>query len=165
MSKIGDIYKVNSIEPPRYFQLVAFDETQLNSDVIAVFSYSGEISEKPTQQDIEQVVASGTEFFTHTVVNFGVREKLWSRIGKGKPVNCSNAQFKQAYFPGLPKPDTSGAHDDWVVWGISQEWQHIGPNISKFPQAERGEVFPAADVVYRIQNGKYPGAKYFGFGR
>jgi len=48
-TKIGDIFevKINETEK-KYFQLIAFDLTQLNSDEIVAFKKSYAVTENPT---------------------------------------------------------------------------------------------------------------------
>lgn len=157
MSKIGDVYFIPTLR--RYFQLVAFDRTQLNSDVIAVFNYEGDTKE------IESIVDSGVEFFTHTSVNPGVKQGLWRKVGKSDTVDYSKAQFKDAYFGDSPPEVESyevDSYHSWVVWGVNEEWQHIGSNIKNYSNAELGHVFAPANIVSRIQNGRYPGPAYYG---
>jgi hypothetical protein len=165
VSKIGEIYRVDTLNPKRYFQLVASDMSQLNSDVIAVFAYSGALPEKPTTDDLEHVLKSGVDFFTHTTVSAGPMQHLWSRIGKADPVNYKKALFKDVdYGDDLPdiEPYEADHYHRWVIWKVGKNWKQIGSKIEKYPEAELGMVYPPSDIVYRIEHGEYPGVSYYG---
>lgn len=165
MSKTGEIYQLNALSPKRYFQYVAKDETALHGDVIAVLNHRGDVSPKPSDEEIQELVNSGTEFFTHTTIEIGVKQGHWSKLGNSKPVDFSKALFKQAFYKDhLPdiEPSDADHYHSWVIWGVGEEWEHIGAEIEKYPQAERGAVFAPQSIVYRIENGKYPGDPYYG---
>ncbi len=52
----------------KYFQLVAFDITQLNSDVIRAFKKVYPINTNP---DLSEIVSGEVEFYTYSVTNWG----------------------------------------------------------------------------------------------
>lgn len=162
MSRIGEVYRVKYKDYIRYFQFVAIDQTTLNSDVIAVFNHKSENSEDIS---LDKIVVSGVEFFTHTTINAGVKQKLWKKVGKTEVVDYSEALFKTAYYKDhLPdiEPFEANSYHSWVIWHVSGEWQHIGADIDKYPQAELGAVYPPEDIVYRIEHGRYDGVPYYG---
>lgn len=163
MGKIGEVYRVNDLKPARYFQLVALDLTQLNSDVIAVFSSNNDLTD--STDEIDAIVHSGVEFFTHTTVSAGVSNKLWTKIGKTVVVNCDDALFKDIdYNDDFPdwEPYEKDYYHSWVIWRPNEEWRKIGDRLADYPNAELGAVYPPNDVVYRIEHGKYPGVPYYG---
>ena len=70
-TKIGDIFSVPINEQERrYFQLIAFDLTQLNSDVIRAFKGNYPIGAKV---DFDALVESPIDFYTHCVTKFGIK--------------------------------------------------------------------------------------------
>ncbi len=161
MSKRGEIYEIPYKSIKRYFQLVAFDETQLNSDVIAVFNYRAKPDEKPS---IDDIVDSGVEFFVHTTVNAGVRQELWHKIGKAEIVDYSEALFKEIYDEdGMPtvEPDADSYHS-WIIWHVNGDWQQIGDRVDEYPEAQLGSVYSPSSILYRIEIGRHYGAPYYG---
>lgn len=163
MSKIGEIYKIEYDDgTQRYFQLVAFDMTTLNSDVIAVFNKH---SNRQQDTTIEDIINSGVEFFTHTTVNAGIRQELWTKIGKSSIVDYKNALFKTTDH-GTEPPEIESYEADsyhsWVIWHVNEEWQSIGGNIEQYPEAELGHVFAPDSIKYRILHGKYDGPSFYG---
>lgn len=164
MSKIGEIYQINGLEHKRYFQLVASDITQLNSDVIAVLSYKGDLPSKPAAKELNEVTSAGIEFFTHTTVNAGFKD-LWTKIGKAKVVDYKDALFKDIYikddFPDW-EPYEKDHYHSWVIWQVGGKWKKIGAKIDRYPEAELGMVFSPNNIIYRIEHGQYPGVPYYG---
>ena len=61
VTKIGDIFsvKISEIEK-KYFQLIAFDLTCLNSDVIRAFKKSYTVDEKP---DLSKIITDEVQFY------------------------------------------------------------------------------------------------------
>ncbi|GAA4314462.1 hypothetical protein [Compostibacter hankyongensis] len=78
-TRIGDVFSVD-IEGnyKKYFQLVAFDLAQLNSDVIRVFERKYPLNADPGLSEItnEEVV-----FYAHCVTKLGIKMNLWKKIG------------------------------------------------------------------------------------
>lgn len=162
VSRVGEVYKVPYVDQNRYFQFVAIDQTQLNSDVVAVFKLTSAPDEIV---ELDAITSSDIEFFTHTTVNAGVKQSLWEKIGSSDAVDSSGALFKEVYYEnGLPdiEPFEADSYHSWIVWNINGEWQHIGADIDKYPNAELGAVFPPGSIVYRIEYGKYEGIPYYG---
>ncbi|MFH3675605.1 hypothetical protein WAH59_20800, partial [Acinetobacter baumannii] len=70
-TKIGDIFVVKvDNDKKKYFQLIAFDLTQLNSDVIRSFK-----KVYPLEADIDllEIVNGEVEFYAHCVTKFGLK--------------------------------------------------------------------------------------------
>ncbi|MFH4275952.1 hypothetical protein WAJ11_20270, partial [Acinetobacter baumannii] len=78
-TKIGDIFVVKvDNDKKKYFQLIAFDLTQLNSDVIRSFK-----KVYPLEADIDllEIVNGEVEFYAHCVTKFGLKMNLWEKVG------------------------------------------------------------------------------------
>ncbi len=70
VTKIGDVFSFqinNSYK--KYFQLVAFDLAQLNSDVIRAFKKEYPINTNP---DLSDIVKDKVEFYAHCVTKLGL---------------------------------------------------------------------------------------------
>ena len=73
-TKIGDVFSVKVSEnEKKYFQLIAFDLTQLNSDVIRAFKKVYGIEEQPP---LAEIVNGEVEFYAHCVTKWGVKLSL-----------------------------------------------------------------------------------------
>ena len=79
VTKVGDVFSVKlDNEVKKYFQLIAFDLTQLNSDVIRAFKKVYPIHATPTLLDI---VNDDVDFYAHCVTKFGIKMNLWDKVG------------------------------------------------------------------------------------
>ena len=79
VTKVGDVFSVKlDNEVKKYFQLIAFDLTQLNSDVIRAFKKVYAIHATPT---LLNIVNDDVDFYAHCVTKFGIRMHLWDKVG------------------------------------------------------------------------------------
>ena len=90
---IGDIFVVKvDNDKKKYFQLIAFDLTQLNSDVIRSFK-----KVYPLEADIDllEIVNGEVEFYAHCVTKFGLKMNLWEKVGNTSEIgDISNILFR-----------------------------------------------------------------------
>jgi hypothetical protein len=78
-TKIGDVFSVKIDEKTKkYFQLIAFDLTQLNSDVIRAFNQAYPISDTP---DLAAVINGEVAFYAHCITKLDVKMQLWEKAG------------------------------------------------------------------------------------
>jgi len=152
--RLGDIFEAKRGEQYRYFQFVALDQTQLNSDVIAVFEGSWSTPQLP-----EFIIGNPVAFFVHTMVRFGV-PSYWQKVGKAPLADHSKALFKDAEIEGhhdgpMPQQPFEGPSNHWSIWHINEASHYVG-NYKNVPQeAELGLVFQPKDVYNRIFDGDY----------
>ena len=84
VTKIGDIFCVDvGDNHKRYFQYIANDLHQLNSSTIRVFKTKYPLDVEPNMEDI---VADEVDFYSHTILKFGIQENAWIKVGKSKNV-------------------------------------------------------------------------------
>ena len=77
-TKIGDVFSVKIDEnSKKYFQLVAFDLTQLNSDVIRAFK---KVYPLNANSDLTEVVNGEVEFYAHCVTKIGLKMGYWEYL-------------------------------------------------------------------------------------
>jgi len=96
ITKIGDIFSVKVDEShEKYFQLIAFDLTQLNSDVIRAFKKKYPIGAKP---DMSEIVKGEVEFYAHCVTKWGIKLGFWEKAGKSSEVG----RLDHILFRGTP---------------------------------------------------------------
>lgn len=88
-TKIGDVFSVKLDEnSKKYFQLIAYDLTQLNSDVIRAFKTVYPANEYP---DLLEIVEREVGFYAHCVTKFGVKWGLWEKVGNSKNVGDTDS--------------------------------------------------------------------------
>lgn len=151
VTKIGDIFCVEiDGKHKRYFQYIANDLHQLNSSTIRVFKHNYAYDDKPSMEDI---VADNVDFYTHTVLKFGIQDGLWEKVGKCKDVGSFDSIIFRLYEEWFPDDTPVG----WYIWHFGEEDSHyIGKQLGDYSSiSEYGSVFPPSWVVERIKYGKW----------
>ncbi len=155
ITKIGDIFDVNLENGcKKYFQYIANDMTQLNSDVIRVFRKEYLIDELP---NYEELCSMEVDFHAHTMINLGVRENLFHQTGRRDVV----ADIKNILFRGTIDygkwigGEPIRISEKWHVWHINEKFRDVGKLVGENRKAEIGVVINPFSIVHRIQTGKY----------
>jgi hypothetical protein len=162
VTKIGDVFSVKIDERnQKFFQLIAFDLTQLNSDVIRAFKTIYPIDSKP---DLSEIVKGEVEFYAHCVTKWGVKMDLWEKVGHINEVgSLDHILFRDTNDYGA-KPDGTivNVSDEWYVWHINDEdFTHIGKLFDKYRKAEVGLVINPVSIAHRIRTGEYDRPFFF----
>ena len=148
-TKIGDIFSVNIDKNRRkYFQLIAFDLMQLNSDVIRVFKKSYKDDFNP---DIEDIISAEVEFYAHCVTKLGIKLGYWEKYSHSNSIG----DIKNIFFRISSDDPRKPLSENWWVWKINEERKYLGKLEGEHKLAEIGSVIPPDSIVYRIQTGKY----------
>lgn len=162
ITKIGDVFYIvlengNKV----FFQYIANDLTQLNSDVIRVYKKEYLITEKP---DYDEVLSGEINFHAHTMINIGVKLKLFHQSGKHRVTpDIKNILFRGSRDYGKKINDELiQVSNDWYIWRINDDkFTDIGKLDDENKDAELGPVIPPYIIVERVQTGKfnffYPG--------
>ena len=149
--KIGDVFSVPLDEKSRrYFQCVAIDHTQLDSDVIRVFKSTYQIDAQP---DLHEIVSGEIAFYTHVIVKLGIKMKLWEKVGSVPYQEKANVLFRHSWDFGKPGIKVS---ERWCVWRINEDFRNVGKLEGDFQKAEIGIVFAPPDIVERMRTGAGP---------
>ncbi|MDC5330121.1 immunity 26/phosphotriesterase HocA family protein [Acinetobacter baumannii] len=147
-TKIGDVFVVK-LENGRkkYFQLVVFDLTQLNSDVIRVFktSYS-----EDNNCNLSEIINDEVDFYAHCVTKWGIQLGFWEKVGKSLEVGNNDVLFRSS----SDDPKTK-ILDNWWIWKVNEQQQYVGKLEGENRLAEIGSIIPPDSIVYRINTGKY----------
>ncbi|MCX8524345.1 hypothetical protein OF897_10535 [Chryseobacterium formosus] len=156
ITKIGDIFSVELDNGnKKYFQYIANDLTQLNSDVIR--SYKKEYS-KDEQPDYEKLLSGEIDFHAHTMINVGVKQNLFTQEGKSivNP-NIDNIVFRGTLDYGQKvNGELVKVSNNWRIWHINDDnFTNIGKLEGKNRNAEIGIVMPPFAIVERIKTGKF----------
>lgn len=148
--KIGDVFSTQiDNNYKKYFQYIANDITQLNSEVIRVFKTQYSID---VNSDLIDIVDDEIDFYAHCVIQFGLKLKLWERIGNVSFTEKINVLFKTSTDNG--KPEVKISHD-WYVWKINEGFNHVGKLKGENRYSEVGSIIPPDSIVYRMLHGEY----------
>lgn len=160
--KLGDIFEVPlSNQTKAVFQYVANDLAQLGADVIQVSKrrWAAETEALALIQDLQEDFQ--TDFFLHTTVKLGLRDRTWSKIGH---LPCSS-EYRSVWFKDCADYGfgTSVTHSKrWRLFQVNQPMMQEGPvPTAELPKEhlldELGYMFPTACVRHRIEFGVYRG--------
>ncbi|UZT99845.1 hypothetical protein ODZ84_09900 [Chryseobacterium fluminis] len=156
ITKIGDIFAVPiSTTEKRYMQLIAFDLTQLNSDVVRAFKKKYSINENPT---LEEVIDDEILFYAHCVTKFGAKLELWEKIGNIEEVG----NIKEIIFRGTSQFGRKEGEErilvsnKWYVWRINDdEVTRVNKLEGENRKSEIGLIVNPYDIVERMKTGNY----------
>lgn len=147
--RIGDVFEVAlANDKCGYFQWIAIDENQLRSDVIRVFSTHGVIS----GGNLDDLKRANVSFYAHCVIPVGIRLRVWKKIGNMEYPDHPDVVFRSSLDFGRDKIKVS---ERWNVWKINEPKLFVGRLHGDLVDAEPGEVFPPAEIQYRMENGHY----------
>jgi|CXWL01.1.fsa_nt_gi hypothetical protein len=164
VTKIGDIFSVNVDKKiKKFFQLIAFDLTQLNSDVIRSFK-----KEYPTNAvpNLAEIVTGQVEFYAHCVTKWGVKLDYWEKVGNSLDVgNIDHILFRDTPDYGVKygeEPIRTSYR--WYVWHIGDsDFTRVGKLEGENRKAEIGLVINPQSIVHRMRTGKFDLPNYPGF--
>jgi hypothetical protein len=162
VTKIGDIFSVKINDTSKkFFQLIAFDLTQLNSDVIRAFKTEYPIDANP---NVLEVVNEEVVFYAHCVTNIGVKLGYWEKYNKCTEIGkTDHILFRDTNDYGT-RPMEQFTSDNWYVWKINDEkFTRVGKLLGDNRKAEIGLVINPMSIVYRIKNGDYDFPFYPGY--
>lgn len=155
-TKIGDVFTVKLDNgKKKYFQLIAFDLTQLNSDVIRAFK-----KEYPSEVDIDllQIINGEVEFYAHCVTKLGLKMSLWEKVGNISEIgDISKILFRNTNDYGARVgAEKIKVSENWYVWRINdKDFTRVGKLTGENRKAEIGVVVNPYDIVERMKTGSY----------
>lgn len=150
-TKIGDVFSVMIDDNnKKYFQLIAYDLTQLNSDVIRAFKKKYPVG---SNQELMEILNDEIEFYAHCVTKLGIKMGYWEKIGNVSNVGeINHILFRDTADYGNPQIKIS---QDWWVWKINEEQRRVGTLVGENQKAEIGLVINPESIVYRMRTGEY----------
>ena len=155
-TKIGDIFFVMLDNGnKKYFQYIANDLTQLNSDVIRSFKKEY-LKNEPI--DYYSILSGEIDFHAHTMINVGVKQSLFNKEGCFDAFpDTTNIVFRGTNDYGSKiGEEPIKVSEKWHVWHINDDnFTCVGKLIGENRKAEIGVVMPPFDVVERIKTGKF----------
>ena len=156
VTKIGDILYVNlENRGKKYFQYIANDLTQLNSDVIRVFKKEFLIDEMP---NYDKLILMDVDFHAHTMINLGVKENFFYQTGEhGIIKDTKDILFRGTLDYGKKiNNKLIKTSDNRRVWRINdKDFTNVGKLEGENRRAEIGIVIPPYAIVERIKTGSY----------
>ncbi|MHA6726514.1 hypothetical protein ACX3PU_00445 [Chryseobacterium sp. A301] len=156
ITKIGDIFSVELDNGnKKYFQYIANDLTQLNSDVIRAFKKEYPINEP---SNYEEILSGEIDFHAHTMINVGVKQNLYVQEGKSIVYpSIDDVVFRDTNDAGHgPEKPQVFISENWFIWKINDKaFKTVGKLNGENRNAEIGIVIPPFAIVERIKTGKY----------
>jgi hypothetical protein len=156
-TKIGDIFSAkiddNNV---KFFQLVAFDLTQLNSDVIRAFKTKYATDYHP---NLLNIVADEVDFYAHCSTSLGLNMKIWEKVGNLKEVgNTDNVLFRGTNDYGKKEgEEPSKVSNNWYVWNINDlDQTYVGELRGKNRKAFIGLIINPLGIIELLKGNKYP---------
>ena len=157
ITKIGDVFSVKIGENnKKYFQLIAFDLAQLNSDVIRAFKKVYSTDENP---NLSEIVNGEVEFYAHCVTNFGVKMSLWEKVGSTSEIgNITHILFRNTNDYGSKiEEEPIKVSEKWYVWHINDEkFTRVGKLTGENRKAYIGLVINPLGIIELLKGNKYP---------
>lgn len=154
-TKLGDVFLVQIDEnTKKYFQYIANDSNQLNSDLIRVFKKKYRIQEKVELHDI---INDEVDFYAHCVTKFGVKMGLWEKVGNVLFKGEIDVIFRDTNDYGRRVGDQPiKISESWYIWQIKdKDFTRVGKLSGENRKAEIGVVIPPLSIIERIKTGKY----------
>ena len=154
-TKIGDVFSAKTDEKTKkYFQLIAYDLTQLNSDVIRVFKERYPINSNP---DLSKIVSGEIDFYIHCTTKAGIKMNLWNKIGNNKNIGETNhILFRSTNDYGVKpgeKPITVST--EWWVWRINEKQKYVGKLEKEYQKSYIGLIVGPFVLLELIKDYRY----------
>jgi len=147
---VGDVFEVRMNDSTkRFFQYMANDETQLNSDVVRVFRKAYGMNESP---DLLSVTKGDVDFHAHVFLGIGIKQQFWKKVGHEQPPSDVDVLFRDTNDYGDPDIKVS---KNWYVWRVNGPFKDVGELRPRYEEAEIGVVVPPDSLLYRMRNGQY----------
>ena len=155
-TKIGDVFSVKiDANSKKYFQLIAFDLTQLNSDVIRAFKKAYPFDSNP---NLIEIVNGEVEFYAHCITKWGVKLGYWEKAGHINEVGKLNhILFRDTNDYGCKVGEEPvKVSNKWYVWRINDKnFTRVGKLTGENRKAELGLVINPESIVHRLRTGEY----------
>ena len=152
VTRVGDIFCVELKEQKVYLQFIAIDISYLNSVAIRVFKRKYPLD---YVFNADEVVNDEVMFYAHTLIQPGLKQGIWSKVGKSKDVGDLEKVLFRTTSDWTAERLKSYR---WWVGGINKEYTMIGELTEEYRQkTHEAAVVPPADIVEKIEFGEYQG--------
>lgn len=154
-TKIGDVFSAQiDSRTKKYFQYIANDLTQLNSDVIRVFKKAYSINDNP---EISTIINDEIDFYAHCVTKWGIKLGFWNKVGNTNLVGNLDIIFRNTNDYGVKLGEEPvRISENWYVWNINDnQFTRVGKLKGENRKAEIGVVIAPDSIIYRMLHGEY----------
>lgn len=152
--RIGDVFSVNIGNGfKKYFQYVANDSTQLNSDVIRAFKETYCIN---SNLNLVEIVNGEVDFYAHCITKLGLKMKVWEKVGNSDEIgDIAKVLFRDTKDYG--SEDRVIVSQNWYVWNINdKDFTTVGKLEGGNRNAYIGIVINPLDIIELLKGNKYP---------
>ena len=147
---LGDIFEIHlEGDKKGYFQYIAKDSTQLDSEVVRIFSNRYSIAEEPNFSDI---VSNGVQLHAHVFIKTGLRFGFWNKVGNEK-IDESIVLSKFRATDDILDPSIK-ISKKWYVWEINQKSKYVGKLNAEQKQYTIGVVQPPQVIKKMMETGE-----------
>lgn len=156
ITKIGDVFSIPISETEkRYMQLIAFDSTQLNSDVVRIFEKKYSIEEN---LNIEFIINDNTCVYVHCTADLGIKLNLWEKVGRIDDVgDLKNIIFRDTNDYGKKiGSEPVKISNNWFVWRINEDFKDVGKLEGETKNSFIGLVINPLGILEIAKGNKYP---------
>jgi hypothetical protein len=148
-TKIGDIFSVAYGDNcKRFLQLIAYDSSQLNSDVVRVFKKIYTFNEI---QNLNVIVKDQVDFYAHCDTKAGMKLGCWNLEGNNPDVGDLDKITFRTNLCDTRDPICYS----WFVWYLNREPQQVSKISGIYRKSDIGSVLPPQWIVERIITGEY----------
>ena len=156
-TKIGDVFSVPISETEkRYMQLIAFDDLQLNSDVIRCFAKIYNLNDTP---EIVDIISDDVLFAAHCATDFGLKLKLWSKVDNIDNIgNLDGLLFKSTDDYARRAGEAPVLiSENWHVWSLfDKKVRKVGRLHGINQNAFNGLIFNPYGILELAKGNEYP---------
>ena len=153
-AKLGDVFEVKLEDDYKaYFQFIALDIAQLNSEVIRVFKKRYCQDENPL---LEEIVKDEVAFYAHVIIKFGIKLNVWEKVGNVEREESNDLPFfRDCKDYGNPQFHNKKSKN-WHVWQVGKEFDFIGELTDKERIYDNGMVINPLGILELLKGNKYP---------
>jgi hypothetical protein len=155
--KIGDVFSVHLEDKgTKYFQYIANDRTQLNSNVIRCFKKVYSLTTRP---NLSEIVKGEVEFFAHCIIKLGLKMNLWESFGNIEDIgNITEILFRDTNdYGSMVGEEPVKISNKWYVWHINdKDFNRVGKLDGENRKAHVGLVINPLGIIELIKGKRYP---------
>ncbi|HVW96031.1 MAG TPA: hypothetical protein VHA56_08690 [Mucilaginibacter sp.] len=154
-TKIGDIFLVNLGDYKKYFQYIADDLTQLNSNVIRAFKKKYTIDSTP---DTIEIVKGEIDFYAHCIIKLGIKKSLWNKVGNESEISgLDEILFRDTNdYARRGDEEPIKISNNWYVWKINQPFIRVGKLDWEHKKSYLGLVINPKGILELLKGNEYP---------
>ena len=156
-TKVGDVFSAKIDDrSKKYFQYIANDHTQLNSDVIRAFK---KVYPSDANPELTEIVKDEVEFYAHCVTKLGLKMSYWEKVGNASETGYTrNILFRDTNDYGSKVGEEPiKISNKWYIWRINDKnFTNVGKLEGESQKAFIGIVMNPLGIIELIKGNKYP---------